>query len=83
MRKIDKNTRPPKGTRSGKQLFFFRIRLFSPNRMYGVTLPTDSLNCRNIAIFRSCAYFTDTYQGSRLIRRKTYIQTICDSGLKS
>ena len=35
LRKIDKNTHPPKVTRSGKQLFF-RIRLISPNRMYGV-----------------------------------------------
>ena len=41
MRKIDNNTRPPKRTRSGKHLVFFRIRLFSPNRMYGVY--TDSL----------------------------------------
>ena len=32
VRKRDKNTHPLKGTRSGKQLFF-RIRLFSPNRM--------------------------------------------------
>ena len=38
VRKIDKNTRPPKGTRSGKQLFFPYPSVFAESYVRCVTV---------------------------------------------
>ena len=78
MRKIDKNTHPPKGTRSGKQLFFPYPSVFAKSYVR-----CDCWRDANNYLFYKIIHFSVQFSAVlNILIVKTYLNSIFTNNLK-